>query len=76
MPARYPRADAKGVRAGGRQQGQVGQERQLPRDREHGQQRSEDGEVGQRVQQVEQEGAWPLPRGVELRAERHDPADD
>ena len=75
VAAGHPLAHGQGVADGDGEQGQVGQRHPPPRARDHGQQRAEHGQVRQRVDQGEQEGARPLTRPVELAAEQRDPAD-
>ena len=58
------------------EQRQVGDEHPTPRGGQHRQQRAEHRQVGQRVQQVDQERLRPLPQMLELRAEGQHPADD
>ena len=75
MPAQRPLAHAQGVADQNGEQGQVGQHDPPPRGGDHGQQRAEHGQVSQRVDEGEQEGAGPLAGPVELRAEQGHPAD-
>ena len=58
-----------------REQGQVGQHDPPPGRGDQGQQGAQHGQVGQRVDEGEQEGARPVAGPVELRAEQGDPAD-
>ena len=75
VPAQGPLAHGQGVPDQDGDQGQVGQHDPPPGGGDHGQQRAEHGQVGQRVDEGEQEGAGPLTGPVELRAEQGDPAD-
>jgi hypothetical protein len=69
VPAQGPLAHGQGVPDQHGDQGQVGQHDPAPGGGDHGQQRAQHGQVGQRVDQGEQEGAGPLGGPVELRAE-------
>ncbi len=75
VAAQHPLAHGQRVTDGDGEQGQVGQRGPVPGGRDHRQQRAEHGQVRQRVDQGEQEGARPLTRPVELCAEQRGPAD-
>ena len=75
VAAEHPLAHGQRVADGDGEQGQVGQHDPPPGGGDHGQQRAEHGQVRQRVDEREQEGARPLAGPVELRAEQRGPAD-
>ena len=75
VAAEHPLAHGQRVADGDGDHGQVGQHDPPPGGGDHGQQRAEHGQVRQRVDEREQEGARPFAGPVELRAEQRGPAD-
>ena len=75
VSAQHPLTHGQRVADGDGEQGQVGQRDPPPGGGDHGQQRAEHGQVGQRVDEREQERARPFAGPVELGAEQRGPAD-